>query len=92
MHSALYLIAILGCGEGDLPCEEIRLAEARYESRAECVAATAEEVVRHTDILYPVVVAQCRSANAAGEPVPADAIDLPEPEDNPYYRPAGLRS
>ena len=87
MEPALYVIAILGCGEGDLPCEQVRVVETRYESRAACTAQTEPQLVRYGDLPYPVVVAQCRPAGATAEPVSPEAVALPEPEQNPAYPP-----
>lgn len=78
MGPAIFIIAIMGCGEGEAPCEQVRLADARYESAAACSAATADVVMRHTDVDYPVVVAQCRPAGAA-QPLRADEVKRPEP-------------
>jgi hypothetical protein len=32
MGPAFFVIAILGCGEGDAPCEQVRRLATRYES------------------------------------------------------------
>lgn len=85
MDAAIYLMAILGCGEADAPCHELRLAEARYESREACIAATEEEVVRHQDLDYPVIVAQCRATEQAPQVQRASEVRLPAPEANPHY-------
>jgi hypothetical protein len=93
MGPALYVIAILGCGEGTAPCEELRVAEARYESRAECVGQTEAQLLRFGDEApYPVVVAQCREAGARPETLTPAEVDLPEPEQNhPFRRAAATR-
>jgi hypothetical protein len=91
MEPALFVMAILGCGEGDLPCQEVRLADSRYESQAACMAATEAELARQGDVLFPVVVAQCRPAEQRAEVVRAAEVDLPEPEANPNFPPARPR-
>ena len=63
MEPVLFVMAILGCGEGAAPCREVALVEARYRSEAACLAATEAELAGR-DILYPTVVAQCRQAGA----------------------------
>lgn len=89
MVTALYVIAILGCGEGTAPCQEVRTVEARYESREACTAATPAQLERFADVDFPVVVAQCREAGAPAAPVqPADVL-LPKPERTPHFRTAG---
>ena len=85
MEPLAFVMAILGCGEGELPCNELRLVESRYESQAACLAASEAELARQGDVLYPVVVAQCRRAGQAGETVSASQLALPEPEANPVF-------
>jgi hypothetical protein len=83
MASIFYAIAILGCGEGSEACQPVAVAEARYESRAACLAATEAELARYSDLQFPIVVAECRqSGAAAAELRPADIL-LPEPDRRP---------
>jgi hypothetical protein len=78
MGPGIFLIAIMGCGEGDAPCQQVRMLEARYESRAACTAATEAAVMRNSDVDYPVVVAQCVAAG--GRPnVKGDTVLRPGP-------------
>ena len=79
MEPFAYVMAILGCGEGDLDCAELRVAPSRYESQAACLAATEAEIMRAADVDYPVVVAQCRRAGQA-QAVPASQVTLPAPQ------------
>ena len=79
MGPAGYLIAILGCGEAEAPCQQVQLAPVRYESQAECLAASDEQLSRHSDLPYPVVVAECRVAGARTAALSADEVRLPEP-------------
>jgi hypothetical protein len=79
MQASVFLIAILGCSEGDAPCQEVRIADARYESRAQCVAMTEVEVARHTDLPYPVIVAECRDQTEAPRALRPGDVRLPEP-------------
>lgn len=65
MEPLTFIIAILGCGEADAPCREVRRLEARYESRAACTAATEAAALRNSDVDYPVVVAQCVEGGGA---------------------------
>lgn len=79
MGPALYLIAILGCGEGDAACQEVQVAAPRFVSEAECSAATATVLERYTDLAYPSVVAQCRPAGAAQTQLRGRDVMLPNP-------------
>ena len=78
MEPLMFVMAILGCGESDAPCREVAVAEARYRSEAECLAATEAELLRRDDLPYPAVVAQCRPAGAAGQLLRGSDVMLPE--------------
>ena len=65
MGPGIFLIAILGCGEGDAPCQTLRTLDTRYESQAACTAATEAALTRAGDVDSPVIVAQCVAAGAA---------------------------
>ncbi len=88
LGSAIYVIAIMGCGEASAPCEQVALVESRYESFAACTAAADGALASHApEDFYPIVVAQCRPADgaASAQLSPAD-IDLPEPPKQPLLR------
>jgi len=85
MEPLVYVMAILGCGEGDMACAELRQSPARYESQAACLAASGDAIARETDVDYPVVVAQCRIAGARAEAVPASQVTLPAPRPNRVF-------
>ena len=84
MTAAFFLMAIMGCGEGDASCQQVRLLETRYESQAACTAATEAAVSRFTDIDYPVVVAQC-VAGGSSPALKASDVKLPEAEATPLF-------
>jgi hypothetical protein len=79
MGPGIFLIAIMGCGEGDAQCERVRTLETRYESQAACSAATDAAVTQHGDVEYPVVVAQCVPAGAKSEAPKAGEVRRPGP-------------
>ncbi len=81
MGPAVYVMAILGCGEATDVCEPVATVPARYESVEACNAATASMIERHSDALYPVVVAECRAAGTPVAKVWADEVKLPAPDD-----------
>jgi hypothetical protein len=62
--AAGFLLAIMGCGEGDAQCQQVAVAPAAFRTEEACRAASAAEVAQHNDADYPVVVAQCRRAGA----------------------------
>jgi hypothetical protein len=95
MGPALFVIAILGCGEGDAPCEQVRRLDTPYQSQASCMAATEAAMAANSEANDPVVVAQCVAAGAnAAAPRPAE-VRLPPPgrAEPPRYtsRQAGAR-
>lgn len=79
MGAGIFLIAIMGCGEGDEPCRQVRTLETRYESQADCTAATEAAVIQNSDVDYPVVVAQCVAAGAGPARLEPGKILLPPP-------------
>jgi hypothetical protein len=91
MGAGLFLIAILGCGESDAPCRELRIAAPRFASAAACIAATPSVLERYLDLPFPSVVAQCRPAGA--EPVRLRGSDVlrPGPRPAPRLRIASAR-
>ena len=80
MGPAFYVLAILGCGEGEAACQQVGVEQTRFESEAQCNRATGDAVLRNSDIAFPVVVAQCRRADRplSGSISPRD-IELPQP-------------
>ena len=79
MGPGIFIIAIMGCGEGDAPCRQVRMLEARYESQAACTAATEDAATRNSDVDYPVVVAQCVAAGAPESRPNANQVRRPGP-------------
>lgn len=79
MGPGLFIIAIMGCGEAEAPCQQVRTLDARYESRAACTAATEAAVTRNTDIDFPVVAAECIAAGARANPPEASEVQRPGP-------------
>lgn len=79
MEPLTFLIAIMGCGEGDAPCQQVRTLEARYESQAACTAAAEAALTQNTDIDFPVVAAECVAAGARPNPPKANQILIPGP-------------
>ena len=74
----IYVMALLGCGESDASCRELRVEPARYQSEASCMAATEAVLVRNDDLPYPSVVAQCRPADTAPQMLRGSDVALPE--------------
>ena len=79
MGPAVFIIAIMGCGEADAPCQQVRTLEARYESQAACTAATEAALLKNTDVDYPVVAAECVAAGSSPNPPKANEVQIPGP-------------
>ena len=90
MGPGIFLIAIMGCGDGDAPCKQVRLLDTHYQNRAECLAASEAALVANANIDYPSVVAQCVTPRqAATFRLRADEVRRPEP---PLLAPARIVS
>ena len=76
MGPVLFVMAILGCGEGDAACQPVRTVETPYRSEAACLAATDGELAR-SDADFPTLFAQCRPAGSAATTILASEILLP---------------
>ena len=75
---ATFLLAILGCGEDENACRPLVVSEARYESEAQCLAASTAQLARQDGLDFPVIVAECRRAGEIRVPLRANAVALPE--------------
>lgn len=74
MQPVFYVMAILGCGDGNTQCTTARLDEVRYATMAQCRAALPAGLARNTDLSFPVIAADCRRSSpvtvaGAGKPV-----------------------
>lgn len=90
MGPVSFIIAIMGCGEADAACQEVGRTESQYESMAACNAETEAAMIKHIDIPYPVVVAQCRPANGGSLRLMSDEVKLPQAEPRHQQQFAGL--
>ncbi|MCP3734117.1 hypothetical protein M9979_04405 [Sphingomonas sp. RP10(2022)] len=64
MEPLFYVMAIMGCADGNVQCTEARVVPVRYQSMAQCRAALPAQLARNTDIDYPMLGAACRTAGA----------------------------
>ena len=79
MAPALYILAILGCGEADAPCRQVAVTDTVYASAEACSDQTAAAIEHYIDIPYPVVVAECRPAGTVPvQQLRDDEVQLPE--------------
>lgn len=80
MAPLVYVIAIMGCGEGDQACREVQVAQPRFASQAACMAATADVLERYASLDYPSVVAQCRRDGVRPTLLRGSDVLLPQPD------------
>jgi len=64
MEPLFYVMAIMGCGDGNVQCTEARVVPVRYQSMAQCRAALPVQLAQNTDVPYPMIGAACRTAGA----------------------------
>jgi hypothetical protein len=87
MGPAIFILAIMGCGEDQTACQTVAVMPQQYQSVAACDAGIDAAVQRHIDIDYPVVVAQCLRMDAtAAQALQGADVKLP-----PAERPAPVK-
>lgn len=86
MQALVFVMAIMGCGESDAACREVRVDQTSYRTEASCRAATSTALARHTDLEFPTVVARCRPANARAQLLRGSDVLLPAPGRLPASR------
>lgn len=64
MGPGMFVIAILGCGDGSAQCQAIATLPTRYENRANCAAATGAVLLSSIGFDFPELQAECRSVVA----------------------------
>ncbi len=60
MEPLYFVMAILGCGDAGMQCQQMRVEPVRYSNAAQCQAAMANTIERHTDLSFPVIQAACQ--------------------------------
>jgi hypothetical protein len=60
MEPLYYVLAIMGCGDAGMACQEQRVEPVRYRTMAQCQAAMLPVLERSTDIAFPVVQGACQ--------------------------------
>lgn len=60
MEPLTFVIAIMGCADSGAMCQQQRVEARHYATAAQCEAAIPAALYRNTDIMYPVVQANCQ--------------------------------
>ena len=92
MQALVYVMAIMGCGESDAACREVRIDPQTYRTEASCLAGMNAALARHTDLEFPTVVARCRPANARPQLLRGSDVLLPGPGRLPVTQPPRFAS
>jgi len=58
---AYFVIAILGCADGGSACTPVATLQTRYESAAQCNAATVSALEANTQFDFPTLLARCQT-------------------------------
>ncbi len=61
MSALVYVMAIMGCGDGAYQCSEARIVETRYETMAACREQAQVQLIANGDLEFPELMASCRS-------------------------------
>ena len=81
MGPAIYILAILGCGEDQTACQTVAVMPTQYESAAACDAGIDAAAQRPISADYPVIVAQCLRMDVAATAIlKGSEVQLPPPE------------
>jgi hypothetical protein len=65
MGPAFYVLAILGCGDSETACQQVRVSEAQFASADACAAASSQLLLDSSDLAFPVIMGECRPASRA---------------------------
>lgn len=61
MDPLFYVMAIMGCGDGNSACQQARVEPVHYQSIRACQQAMPAALARNSDVDYPVVTATCQA-------------------------------
>ena len=65
MGPGYFVIAILGCADGGSACTPVATLQTRYESQAQCSAATPSALEANSNFDFPTLIARCKPGAAA---------------------------
>jgi hypothetical protein len=65
MGPAYFVIAIMGCADGGGSCTPVATLQTRYDTQAQCAAATSAALEANTDFDFPTLLARCTPGSAA---------------------------
>ena len=65
MGPGYFVIAILGCADGGSSCTPVATLQTRYETQAQCSAATTAALEANTNFDFPTLLTRCRPGASA---------------------------
>lgn len=60
MDQILYVLAIMGCSDDNIACQQQRVEPVRYSTHTACQQAIPAALNRNADMDYPVIAAACQ--------------------------------
>lgn len=60
MEPLYFVMAIMGCGDAGMGCEQVRVERVRYRSVLECRAAMPDVLMRNSDLSFPELTGACQ--------------------------------
>lgn len=93
MGPSLFILAVLGCGEGDASCQQVAQLPTQYASVDACNEASEAALSRYMNVDFPVVVTQCRrvgeqiASDVKGDEVKLPSGQRPSPVRRATYKP-----
>jgi acyl-CoA synthetase (AMP-forming)/AMP-acid ligase II len=64
MGPGYFVIAILGCADGGSACTPVATLQTRYETEAQCTAASSAALEQNSNFDFPTLLARCRAGSA----------------------------
>ena len=77
MGPGYFVIAILGCADGGSACTPVATLQTRYESQAQCSAATPGALEANSNFDFPTLIARCKPGVAPASAEVQRAKPLP---------------
>lgn len=61
MEPLFFVMAIMGCGDGQQACRQVRTETAQYHTLTQCQSDMTAALARNSDVSYPVITAACQA-------------------------------
>lgn len=62
MEPIYYVLAIMGCGDDGMACQQARVEPVQYRTVQQCQAAMPAALQQNTDLMFPTLTAACRAS------------------------------